>query len=209
MTPTVVSMSTPPRATQLAVALALVPARRLLDEAVDDVVAERLGDPPLGDAGERAADTTPIARSTPTPMISAQPVTTVATATSPSSKRGTITLSITHRMTMLDATVQRAYTEAPPTAIANVFGCRLHHRGDEGGRTRGPWRTRRSEPSDGTDRFYQRARTACDRPLRSMSVSQPPFTLAGVQPRPRSMSVQPTGSVARSYSPCSIRGMGP
>jgi hypothetical protein len=36
-----------------------------------------------------------------------------------------ITLSITHRMTTLDATVQSAYTEAPPTAIANVFGSRL------------------------------------------------------------------------------------
>ena len=41
-------------------------------------------------------------------MINAHPVATVATGTSPSSKRGTITWSITQRITMLDATVHSA-----------------------------------------------------------------------------------------------------
>ena len=39
---------------ELPVAVALVPARRLGDELIDDVVAQALGNPPLGDAGERA-----------------------------------------------------------------------------------------------------------------------------------------------------------
>ena len=53
MTLMVVSTSTPARASELAVGLAVVPARWLVDELVDDVVGQRLADPPLRDAGER------------------------------------------------------------------------------------------------------------------------------------------------------------
>ena len=67
--------------------------------------------------------TTPTARNRPTAMMRAQPVTTVEVATSPSSNRGTITSSMTHRMTTLEATVQIANNEAPATEVANSLGC--------------------------------------------------------------------------------------
>jgi hypothetical protein len=69
--------------------------------------------------------TTPAARSNPTPTIMAHPVTTVDVSTWPSSKRGTITSSITHRTANDDATVHSAYTNAPATAIVNLPACRL------------------------------------------------------------------------------------
>ena len=38
----------------------------------------------------------------------------------------TSVLSITHRMTMLDATVQIANSDAPATEIANSLGCSIN-----------------------------------------------------------------------------------
>ena len=56
------------------------------------------------------------------PIRSAIPPTTVPTATSPSSNRGRMTLSMTHRTAKLDATVHSANTDAPATAIVNTRG---------------------------------------------------------------------------------------
>ena len=67
--------------------------------------------------------TTPPARTTPMPMISPTPATTVPTATEPSSKRGTMTWSMTQRIAALEATVPRAKTTAPKTATVNGRGC--------------------------------------------------------------------------------------
>ncbi len=55
-------------------------------------------------------------------MIMAIPVASVPPATSPSSKRGMITLSITHPTAKLDAIVQMANTAAPETAMKKSFG---------------------------------------------------------------------------------------
>ncbi len=63
-----------------------------------------------------------MARTTPMPMIMPMPISTVSTATSPSSKRGMITLSITQPTAKLDAMVQTANTAAPETAIRKSFG---------------------------------------------------------------------------------------
>ena len=57
------------------------------------------------------------------PMMSENPVTRADVATSPSSNRTTITLSMTHRIAKLDATVASANTAAPENAIAKGFGC--------------------------------------------------------------------------------------
>ena len=56
-------------------------------------------------------------------MIRPTPVATVLHGTEPSSKRGTMTLSMTQRIAPLLATVHRANTEAPATATANGRGC--------------------------------------------------------------------------------------
>ena len=56
------------------------------------------------------------------PIIIAIPAITVPMATSPSSKRGRITLSITHPMAKLEAIVQMANSAAPPTAMKKAFG---------------------------------------------------------------------------------------
>ena len=56
-------------------------------------------------------------------MISPTPASTVPAATEPSSKRGTMTLSITQRTATLEATVHRANTAAPATAMTNGRGC--------------------------------------------------------------------------------------
>ena len=63
-------------------------------------------------------------RSRPMPMIRPTPAATVPAATEPSSNRGTITWSITHCTAMLDATVHRAKSAAPQTAMMNGRGCR-------------------------------------------------------------------------------------
>ena len=59
------------------------------------------------------------------PITSAAPVTTVPTGIVPSSKRGKITSSITHWIAHADATVHRANTAAPPTAVKNRPGCTI------------------------------------------------------------------------------------
>ncbi len=56
-------------------------------------------------------------------MIRAHAMTTLLVATSPSSNLGTMTSSITQRITMLDATVHKANTKAPLTAMVNSLRC--------------------------------------------------------------------------------------
>ena len=89
-------------------------------------------------------------------MISPTPAATVPAATSPSSKRGRMTWSITHSTASADATVHRAKTDAPATARANGRGCR---------RTWAaiiprPFRARSNRlvtVGEPTERFYQRS----------------------------------------------------
>ncbi len=59
-------------------------------------------------AANERRNTTPIARTIPMTMTRQTPATTVAAATLPSSKRGTMTLSVTHWMANADATVATA-----------------------------------------------------------------------------------------------------
>ena len=61
-------------------------------------------------------------------MISPTPASTVPTATEPSSKRGTITWSMTQWIATLEATVPRANTAAPSTAIGERPRVQAHHR---------------------------------------------------------------------------------
>ena len=56
--------------------------------------------------------------------IIAAPAMTVAAATWPSSKRGTITSFVTQRTAHDEATVARAKIVAPLTAMAKLLGCR-------------------------------------------------------------------------------------
>ena len=66
--------------------------------------------------------TTPTARTSPTATMKAIPAMTVPVATCPSSKRGTITWSVTHWMASDEATVATANTAAPVMAMAKVRG---------------------------------------------------------------------------------------
>ena len=103
--------------------------------------------------------TTPAARTSPITMISPAPAATVPAATSPSSKRGRMTWSITHSTASADATVHKAKTAAPATARTNGRGC---------SRTwaaiiPNPLRARSNRlvtVGEPTDRFYQRPRSA-------------------------------------------------
>ena len=72
--------------------------------------------------------TTPPARMTPTTPRNTTPVTSVDVATSPSSKRGRMTLSVTHRTATLDSTVQMAKIAAPMTAMMNGRRMQPDHR---------------------------------------------------------------------------------
>ena len=66
---------------------------------------------------------TPTARTTPMMTIAMQPATTAPADTEPSSKRGTMTLSVTHLTAQADASVAIANTAAPHTAMANGRRC--------------------------------------------------------------------------------------
>ena len=68
--------------------------------------------------------TTPTERTTPMATIMAAPAITVAAATWPSSKRGTMTSFVTQRTAHDEATVARAKIVAPLTAMAKLLGCR-------------------------------------------------------------------------------------
>ena len=68
--------------------------------------------------------TTPRARTSPTAPRNSTPVTSAEVATSPSSKRGRMTLSVTHLTATLDSTVHVANTAAPATATEKGRGCR-------------------------------------------------------------------------------------
>ena len=68
--------------------------------------------------------TTPTDRTTPTATIRPAPARTVAVATEPSSKRGTMTSLVTQRTAQDEATVASANTVAPATAMAKLPGCR-------------------------------------------------------------------------------------
>ncbi len=59
------------------------------------------------------------------PITRPSPWTTVPVATSPSSKRGSTTSSMTRPIAKLDATVSSANTAAPPIAVRKSLGCTL------------------------------------------------------------------------------------
>ena len=91
------------------------------------------------------------------PTMSAAPASTVATATWPSSKRGTITSSVTQRTAHDEATVASANTVAPATATAKVRGCRpISARTIRSPRQRLTRGASMRAGVEATERFYQR-----------------------------------------------------
>ena len=177
--------------------------------------------------------TTPVARSRPMPMISPTPAATVPAATEPSSKRGTITWSVTHCTAMLEATVHRANIAAPATAMRNVRRCsdtmarsirmlsraRSNRRVETSGTTE---RFYRLAPGHGTPGRVRRWRTpvgrvpACTRPISrcspcgSCSACSSPSTATtrcgavGSSPAPPGGSSR-SGCAGRTSRPASLR----
>jgi hypothetical protein len=66
--------------------------------------------------------TTPKARNKPMPITTAAPIKYTLVSILPVSKRGRITRSTKNETPKLEATVQIAYMDAPPTAMANNRG---------------------------------------------------------------------------------------
>ena len=108
---------------QVAVGPPSVPAQRLSHEPADDLVRVGLGDVPHHDARVGAPhDDADRPDEADTDDHADADQHSVPPATSPSSKRGMITLSITHPTAKLDAIVQMANTAAPETAMRKSFG---------------------------------------------------------------------------------------